>query len=41
MTPAASDIPTCPYCHLRFSSRNELLDHLTREHPDRGGRKGG
>ena len=32
--------PTCPYCHLRFQSRSELLDHLTRDHPERGGRKG-
>lgn len=28
--------PTCPFCHLRFSHTTELIDHVTRDHPQRG-----
>ena len=27
--------PTCPFCHLRFPSRAEVLDHVARDHPER------
>lgn len=31
-----ADILTCPFCHLRFGgNRDEFVDHLKREHPDR------
>jgi hypothetical protein len=24
----------CPYCELRFDYHNEILDHVTHDHPD-------
>ena len=32
---AMAEIFTCPFCHLRFPNRDEFVDHLKREHPDR------
>jgi hypothetical protein len=29
-----SDIRQCPYCELRFLSRNELDMHIALDHPD-------
>jgi hypothetical protein len=28
-----TDVHQCPYCELRFGSRNELEDHISRDHP--------
>jgi hypothetical protein len=28
-----NDVRQCPYCELRFVSRNELDDHIALEHP--------
>lgn len=28
-----TDVHQCPYCELRFVSRNELEDHASLEHP--------
>jgi hypothetical protein len=28
-----SDVHQCPYCELRFVSRNELNDHVAVDHP--------
>jgi hypothetical protein len=28
-----SDVHHCPYCELRFVSRNELQDHMAVDHP--------
>jgi hypothetical protein len=28
-----SDVHHCPYCELRFVSRNELEDHVAVDHP--------
>jgi len=28
-----SDVYQCPYCELRFLSRNELVDHVAEAHP--------
>lgn len=28
-----TDVHQCPYCELRFVSRNELEDHVALEHP--------
>jgi hypothetical protein len=30
---AVTDVHQCPYCELRFTSRNELEDHVSLEHP--------
>lgn len=30
-----ADIMTCPFCHLKFGNRDEFVDHLKREHPER------
>jgi hypothetical protein len=27
------DVHQCPYCELRFGSRNELQDHIASDHP--------
>lgn len=28
-----TDVHHCPYCELRFVSRNELEDHVASDHP--------
>ncbi|HEY3143529.1 MAG TPA: C2H2-type zinc finger protein [Acidimicrobiales bacterium] len=28
-----TDVHQCPYCELRFISRNELQDHIAADHP--------
>ncbi|HZA78883.1 MAG TPA: hypothetical protein VE623_21105 [Acidimicrobiales bacterium] len=28
-----TDVRQCPYCELRFGSRNELQDHVASDHP--------
>jgi hypothetical protein len=28
-----TEVRQCPYCELRFGSRNELEDHIARDHP--------
>jgi hypothetical protein len=28
-----TDVHQCPYCELRFVSRNELEDHVALDHP--------
>ncbi len=28
-----TEVHQCPYCELRFGSRNELEDHISRDHP--------
>lgn len=28
-----TDVHQCPYCELRFVSRNEVEDHVSLEHP--------
>jgi hypothetical protein len=28
-----SDVHHCPYCELRFVTRNELEDHIAVDHP--------
>jgi hypothetical protein len=28
-----TDVRQCPYCELRFASRNELEDHVACDHP--------
>lgn len=28
-----TDVHQCPYCELRFTSRNELDDHIALDHP--------
>jgi hypothetical protein len=28
-----TDVRQCPYCELRFVTRNELEDHIAIEHP--------
>ncbi|HEX6418313.1 MAG TPA: hypothetical protein VFZ77_07445 [Acidimicrobiales bacterium] len=28
-----TDVRQCPYCELRFTTRNELEDHIALEHP--------
>ena len=28
-----SDVHHCPYCELRFATRNEVEDHVAVEHP--------
>ena len=30
---AVTDVHQCPYCELRFVSRNEVEDHIALEHP--------
>jgi hypothetical protein len=30
---AMTEVHQCPYCELRFGSRNELEDHISRDHP--------
>jgi hypothetical protein len=30
---AVNDVHQCPYCELRFVSRNELQDHVAVDHP--------
>ena len=30
-----ADVRQCPYCELRFVSRNEVEDHVALEHPAR------
>ncbi|HEX6166921.1 MAG TPA: hypothetical protein VFZ30_09045 [Acidimicrobiales bacterium] len=30
-----ADVRQCPYCELRFVSRNEVEDHVALEHPGR------
>jgi hypothetical protein len=30
---AVTDVHHCPYCELRFTSRNELQDHISIDHP--------
>jgi sarcosine oxidase delta subunit len=30
---AVTDVHHCPYCELRFVSRNELEDHVAGDHP--------
>jgi hypothetical protein len=30
-----NDVRQCPYCELRFISRNEVEDHVALEHPRR------
>ena len=30
-----TDVRQCPYCELRFVSRNEVEDHVSLEHPGR------
>ena len=32
---AVTDVHQCPYCELRFVSRNEVEDHVALEHPGR------
>ena len=32
---AVIDVHQCPYCELRFVSRNEVEDHVALEHPGR------
>jgi hypothetical protein len=32
---AVTDVHQCPYCELRFVSRNEVQDHIALEHPGR------
>jgi hypothetical protein len=33
--PVNADVRQCPYCELRFVSRNEVEDHVALEHPGR------
>ena len=33
MVRGMSDVHQCPRCELRFTSRNELDDHMAVEHP--------
>jgi hypothetical protein len=28
-----TDVHYCPFCELRFSTRNELVDHMAEAHP--------
>jgi hypothetical protein len=28
-----TDVHQCPYCELRFVSRNEVADHVALDHP--------
>ncbi|MGH9209601.1 MAG: hypothetical protein ACRD2C_02865 [Acidimicrobiales bacterium] len=28
-----TDVHQCPFCELRFISRNELQDHISEAHP--------
>ncbi|MDD9369275.1 MAG: hypothetical protein PV358_04110 [Acidimicrobiales bacterium] len=28
-----TDVHHCPYCELRFVTRNEVEDHVARDHP--------
>ncbi|HKA83518.1 MAG TPA: hypothetical protein VKD21_06630 [Acidimicrobiales bacterium] len=28
-----TDVHQCPYCELRFGTRNELEDHVACDHP--------
>jgi hypothetical protein len=28
-----TEVHHCPYCELRFGSRNELQDHIALDHP--------
>jgi hypothetical protein len=30
---AVTEVHQCPYCELRFASRNELEDHISCDHP--------
>jgi hypothetical protein len=30
---AVIEVRQCPYCELRFGSRNELQDHVSLDHP--------
>jgi hypothetical protein len=30
---AMTDVHQCPYCELRFATRNELEDHVGADHP--------
>jgi hypothetical protein len=30
---AVTDVHQCPYCELRFVSRNEVEDHVAGDHP--------
>ena len=32
---AVTDVRQCPYCELRFVSRNEVEDHVALDHPRR------
>ena len=32
-TGTVTDVHQCPYCELRFISRNELIDHIAEAHP--------
>jgi hypothetical protein len=28
-----TDVHQCPYCELRFTTRNEVEDHMASDHP--------